>query len=106
MQAALKSLQGLKERYTKASLQDTGRIFNTDLIFTLELGFMLDCAESIVASGLERQESRGAHSRTDYPRRDDTNWLKHVLVTKTPEGPQTSNMPVVITKWQPEERKY
>ena len=106
MQTLLKSLDGFKERYKHVSLQDKGRVFNTDLIFTLELGFMLDCAESIVLGGIERKESRGAHSRTDYPNRDDENWLKHVLVTRTEDGPEVSHLPVTITKWQPEERKY
>ncbi len=106
MQTLLKSLEGFKKRYEKATLQDKGRVFNTDLIFTLELGFMLDCAESIVLSGLDRKESRGAHSRTDYPSRDDENWLKHVLVTRKEDGPELSHLPVTITKWQPEERKY
>jgi len=106
MRSLLESLSSYKQRYDKVILQDKGRIFNTDLIFTLELGFMLDCAEATVLSGLERKESRGAHSRTDYPHRDDDNWLKHVLVTKTEAGPKLSELPVTITKWQPEERKY
>ena len=106
MQTLLGSLDGFKERYKHVSLQDKGRVFNTDLIFTLELGFMLDCAESIVLGGIERKESRGAHSRTDYPNRDDENWLKHMLVTRTDDGPEVSHLPVTITKWQPEERKY
>ena len=106
MQTLLKSLDGYKERYKHVSLQDKGRVFNTDLIFTLELGFMLDCAESIVLGGIGRKESRGAHSRTDYPNRDDENWLKHMLVTRTDDGPEVSHLPVTITKWQPEERKY
>ena len=106
MQTLLASLDGFNERYKQVSLQDKGRVFNTDLIFTLELGFMLDCAESIVLGGIERKESRGAHSRTDYPTRDDENWLKHMLVTRTDDGPEVSHLPVTITKWQPEERKY
>ena len=106
MQSLLAMLPGFRERFAQASLQDKGRVFNTDLIFTLELGFMLDCAESIILGGIERKESRGAHSRTDYPNRDDENWLKHVLVTRTDDGPEVSQLPVTITKWQPEERKY
>lgn len=106
MQSALQSLTGYREAYKSVTLHDRGRVFNTDLIFTLELGFMLDCAEGIALSGLERKESRGAHSRRDFPTRDDENWLKHVLVTRTPNGPETSFLPTVITKWKPEERKY
>jgi succinate dehydrogenase / fumarate reductase flavoprotein subunit len=59
-----------------------------------------------VVGGIDRKESRGAHSRQDYTERDDENWLKHVLVTKSEEGPQVSYLPVVITQWQPEERRY
>ena len=87
-------------------VEDKGRIFNTDLIFTLELGMMLDCAEAIVVSALDRKDSRGAQSRRDYPRRDDENWLKHILVAPSEKGPKISYLPVVITQWPPEERRY
>ena len=106
MTEALGTIRSLKERYGKVSIEDKGRVFNTDLVFALELGFMLDCAETIVVSALERKESRGAQSRTDYTTRDDENWLKHVLVTWSGNGPQLSYQPVVITQWTPEERKY
>ena len=106
MRDALTTIRHLKERYGHVPVQDKGRIFNTDLVFALELGFMLDCAESIVVSALERRDSRGAQSRQDYPQRDDENWLKHILVTDSPDGPDISHQPVVITQWQPEERKY
>ena len=85
---------------------DKGKVFNTNLIFTLELGFMLDCAETIVTGALERRESRGAHTRTDMPDRDDKNWLKHILVKHSNNGPIVEHTPVVITKWQPEIRSY
>ena len=106
MKEALNTIRGLKERYNSVPVEDKGHTFNTDLVFALELGFMLDCAETIVLSALERKDSRGAHTRTDYPNRDDQNWLKHVAVTKTDDGPQISHLPVVITQWTPEERKY
>ena len=106
MQKALSTVRELKERYAAVPVQDKGRIFNTDLIFALELGFLLDCAEAIAASAIERKESRGAHSRTDYTNRDDENWLKHILVGYTEDGPKLSSLPVVITQWTPEERKY
>ena len=106
MKEGLETIRQLKERYGKVPVEDKGRIFNTDLIFTLELGLMLDCAETIVVSALERRESRGAQYRTDYPARDDENWIKHILVAPSEEGPQVSFMPVVVTQWTPEERKY
>ena len=106
METALTQIQRLKEQYQKVPVQDKGLVFNTDLIFALELGFMLDCAEAIVVSALDRKDSRGAHYCLDYPKRDDENWLKHVLVSKIDEGYKVSYLPVVITQWPPEERKY
>ncbi len=106
MKEAAATLRALRERYEKVPVEDKGRIFNTDLVFALELGFMLDCAETIVVSALERKDSRGAQFRRDYPTRDDENWLKHVAVTHSEHGPQVSYQPVVITQWAPEERKY
>ncbi len=106
MTQALGAIRQLKERYAMVPVEHKGRIFNTDLIFALELGLMLDCAETIVVSALERKESRGAQSRQDYPKRDDANWLKHISVASSEDGPQVSYQPVVITQWTPEERKY
>lgn len=106
MESAVLEIRKLRERYSCISVSDQGRIFNTALIFALELGCMLDCAEVIAASALERKDSRGAQSRRDYPQRDDKNWLKHILVHSAPEGPALSDLPVVITQWPPEERKY
>ncbi len=103
---ARRKLVELKERYTKVAAQDKGRVFNTNLLFILELGFMLDCAESIVVSALERKESRGAHTRLDFPNRDDDNWLKHVLVYHQPDEPRIDYIPVTITRWKPEVRTY
>jgi len=67
---------------------------------------MLDCAETIVLGALERAESRGAQYRTDFPERDDEQWLKHIDITLGRDGPEVSYSPVTITQWQPEERKY
>ena len=106
MNAARDILPALRDRYNRVPVEDKGRVFNTDLVFALELGFMLDCAETIVLSALERKESRGAQSRRDFPRRDDENWLRHILTTYSEEGPRISYMPVVITQWTPEERRY
>ena len=106
MEAALAKLAELSDRFSRVSVADKGSTFNTNLVFTLELGFMLDCAEAIVFSALERKESRGAHNRTDMPERVDENWLKHVMVTRGPEGPSVDYLPVVITRWEPEARTY
>ena len=106
METALQRIRELRERYSHVSVPDKGKTFNTNLLFTLELGFMLDCAETIALSALERKESRGAHTRTDMPDRDDENWLKHVLVKRGAEGPELEHLPVVITQWQPEARSY
>jgi len=88
------------------AVHDKGRVFNTNLIFTLELGFMLDCAETIIAGALERKESRGAHTRTDIPDRDDAQWLKHIVVTKGEETPNIEYAPVTITRWPTQVRSY
>ena len=106
METALQRIRELRERYSHVSVPNKGKTFNTNLLFTLELGFMLDCAETIALSALERKESRGAHTRTDMPDRDDENWLKHVLVKRGAEGPEVEHLPVVITQWQPEARSY
>ncbi len=107
MQTALSKMKLLKNRYEVVAVEDKGKIFNTDLVFALELGFMIDCAEVMLRSGLERKESRGAHYYLDFPDRDDKNWLKHVLITRSVDGePIVSYLPVNITDWNPEERKY
>ncbi len=106
LREALKEVRELKERFKHISVEDKGRTFNTALVHALELDFMLDVAEVIIASALARTESRGAHYRLDYPKRDDANWLKHTLAYYTPEGPQLAYEPVRITKWKPTVRKY
>jgi succinate dehydrogenase / fumarate reductase flavoprotein subunit len=106
MEEALASLAPLRDRYGRLHVADKGKTFNTNLIFTLELGFMLDCAETIAVGALERKESRGAHFRTDMPERNDEEWLKHIVMSPGPEGPRVDYLPVVITQWQPEARKY
>jgi len=106
MQTALETVRALKQRYMNVGVQDKGKVYNTALIFALELGFMLDCVETICIGGLARKESRGAHFRTDMPERDDVNFLKHTLVSLSSNGPEVNFSPVTITQWQPEERKY
>jgi succinate dehydrogenase / fumarate reductase flavoprotein subunit len=106
MMDALRKINELKERYANISITDKSRRFNTDLTFAIEVGFMLDLAEVVVLGALKRKESRGAHFRTDYPERDDENWLKHTLAHYTKDGIEFSYIPVEITKWEPVERKY
>jgi len=106
MEETLRDLKTLKERYAQVPVDNKGATFNTDLIFAMELGFMLDCAETITASALDRKDSRGAQSRTDFPDRDDENWMKHIVAAKGAEGPEISYLPVSVTQWTPEERKY
>jgi len=106
MKEAVKKIRELKERYKNVEVVDKHRGFNTDLIQTLEIGYMLDLAEVVAICALLRQESRGAHYRLDYPKRDDENWLKHSLAYKTADGVKVDYLPVTITKWKPTERRY
>ena len=106
LQTALAKLTELKERYKRVGVQAKGRVFNTSLLFHLELGDMLDLAEAMTVTALHRTESRGSHTRRDFPERDDENWLKHILIRYTPEGPSLDYTPVTITRWQPEKRAY
>jgi succinate dehydrogenase / fumarate reductase flavoprotein subunit len=103
---AKEKIKEFKKRYEDIHLQDTGRIFNTELIMALELRSLLDIAGAIVEGALAREESRGAHYRLDFPQRDDQHWLKHTLAYQTESGPQLKYSPVAITKYQPTERKY
>ena len=107
LQGALETIDRLKEETEKAWIDDHGTVFNQDVLGALELGYMVDCAQATVVGALERKESRGAQFRTDYPERNDAEWLKHIDISLDAEGaPQVSYSPVTITQWQPEERKY
>ncbi len=103
---ALKEIRFLRRRFENITVEDRSKQFNTGLIGALQLDFTLDLAEVTIASALARIESRGAHSRRDYPKRDDENWLKHTLAHYTKEGPRLEYIPVTITKWPPVARKY
>ncbi|MBV9839832.1 MAG: FAD-binding protein [Solirubrobacterales bacterium] len=97
----------LKEEAPKAAIDDRGSVFNQDVIGAIELGYMLDVAEAIVVASLERKESRGAQFRTDFPERNDDEWLKHVDISANgADVPKVSYSPVTITRWEPEERTY
>ncbi|MBV9711065.1 MAG: succinate dehydrogenase/fumarate reductase flavoprotein subunit, partial [Ktedonobacteraceae bacterium] len=97
--------------YKRVQLQDKGKRFNTELVEAIELGFLLDCAEATTHGALARTESRGAHFRLDYPKRDDVNWLKHTLAFK---GEKTHDVrldykDVILIDdpvFKPKERKY
>ena len=106
LQTALKEIRALKQRFKNIRVEDKGKPFNTGLVEALQLDFTLDLAEVTIASALARTESRGAHTRRDYPKRDDENWLKHTLAYYTREGPRLEYIPVTITKWHPTARKY
>jgi succinate dehydrogenase / fumarate reductase flavoprotein subunit len=107
MQEALEVVQRLKEEAKSACIDDRGTVFNQDVLGAIELGYMLDCSEAIVVAAIERKESRGAQFRTDFPERNDDEWLKHIDISRNgADVPQVSYSPVTITQWQPEERKY
>ncbi len=106
---ALSNLHDVKNRLPKISVEHKGKFFNTNLIFALELEFMVDNAEAIIHGAITRKESRGAHYRTDMPERDDKNWLKHTLVyhdTNRENNVRIETAPVTITKWEPVKRVY
>ena len=101
IQSAAAVLESLKAHAAAVTIQDKGRVFNTDLIQALELQSLLDIAETIVAGALARTESRGAHYRSDFPQRDDVHWLRHTLTRRAPEGPVLTYEPVTITRFPP-----
>lgn len=103
---ACRIISDLRKRAENITVEDKDRVFNTDLAAALELNFMLDAAEAITYSALPRRESRGAHSRTDYPKRDDLIFLKHTMAYRTPDEPRIEYLPVTITRWKPEARVY
>jgi len=135
LERCLDDLRELQERYKRVSVQDKGKMFNTDLLEALELGFLLDIAEVTVIAALNRKESRGGHFREDFPDRDDANYMRHTMIYRRPlegaEGnhesveteitPDTAfahvsefdsykvvlgSKPVVQTRYEPMERKY
>ncbi len=106
MKETCDTLRKLRERFTHIGLADRDAVFNTELIAALELECMLDVAEAVAHSALAREESRGAHTRTDFPKRDDARFLRHSLAYQTATGPRIEYLPVTIAGWPPEERKY
>ncbi|MGH7770161.1 MAG: fumarate reductase (quinol) flavoprotein subunit, partial [Candidatus Binatia bacterium] len=94
MKKTCQLLRQLRERFADVAIEDRGDVFNTQLTAALELDFMLDVAEAVAHSALNRKESRGSHTRTDFPKRDDANFLKHTLAHRTPDGPRIDYLPV------------
>ena len=104
--AMREKLRELCARYRQVRVEDQSACYNTELLEVIELGSLLDLAEVLVESALVRKESRGAHFREDFPKRDDPNWLKHTLAYKCKKGIEFGYKPVTITKFEPKERKY
>lgn len=106
LKTCIETIEKLQEKFKNGKITDKGKLFNTEIYEILELENMLAMAEIIAKGALDRKESRGGHSRTDYPKRDDENFLKHSLAYKTDDGIEIKYKPVVITKHQPAERTY
>ena len=107
LQSAHEIVRRLKEEAKTAYVDDKGAVFNQDVLGAIELDYMLDCSETIVMAALERKESRGAQFRTDFPERNDAEWLKHIDVSRNGgDVPTISYSEVTITAWQPEARTY
>ena len=106
MQAGLRELAELQQRFRNIGPEDHSRIYNTNLVQVLETENMLQLAEVLLFAGLAREESRGAHARTDFPVRDDNKFLGHSMVYHTGGKPRLEYKPVAITNWKPVERKY
>jgi succinate dehydrogenase / fumarate reductase flavoprotein subunit len=106
LSAAVEKIKELRERFTHVKVADASKVFNTELLNTWELGNMLDLALVTAESALARKESRGAHAREDFPRRDDPNWMKHTLAWLDGDQVRLGYKPVVVTHFTPQERVY
>ena len=102
----LRQIRAIQKRFERVRVVDRSNVYNLNLTDALETGHMLELAEVIVVGAFARTESRGAHSRVDFPSRDDAHWMRHTLARKTPEGPNLSYAPVGYTRWEPKERVY
>jgi succinate dehydrogenase / fumarate reductase, flavoprotein subunit len=102
----LQRIRALQKRFAAIHVVDQSKVYNVNLTDALEVGHMLTLAETIVVGGYARTESRGAHFRTDYPKRDDAHWMRHTIAAKGPQGPVLSYAPVNYTRWDPKERVY
>ncbi|MGA8924680.1 MAG: FAD-binding protein [Solirubrobacterales bacterium] len=106
LNAALETVKRLEEEWKSCYIDDKGSVFNQDILGAVELGYMLDCAEATCVGAIHRTESRGAQFRTDFPERNDQEWLKHIDLTRADDGPEISYSDVTITQWEPQERTY
>jgi succinate dehydrogenase / fumarate reductase flavoprotein subunit len=106
LRQALSTIREIRTRAAKAPVADKSRVYNTNLFHALELQNLVDLAEVAVTGGLARQESRGAHARRDFPKRDDEKWLRHTLCFREGEAVRLDYKPVTIDTWKPVERKY
>jgi len=108
LQQGVRDVAAIKARLPDLGLQDASTVFNTEIIAALELHCMVDVAEALAVAAATRRESRGAHTRKDFPKRDDQNWLHHSLVFRDEQGgaPRVDKSPVTLGHWEPEERKY
>ena len=107
LQASVDKLSELKERFRDIAIADHSRTFNTEITAAIELQFMLDAGEAIIHSALNREESRGAHQRSDFPKRNDEEYLAHSLVHRNEDGTtRVELLPVTVTRWPPGERTY
>jgi succinate dehydrogenase / fumarate reductase flavoprotein subunit len=106
IRTALETVRRLQEEAESVYIDDHGSVFNQDVLGAIELGYMIDNAEATCVAALERKESRGAQYRTDFPERNDDEWLKHIELRRNGAGPEISYSDVTITEWQPMERTY
>ncbi|KKT75393.1 MAG: Fumarate reductase flavoprotein subunit, partial [Candidatus Peregrinibacteria bacterium GW2011_GWA2_44_7] len=106
MEKGIEEIRNLKMRYLNIGVSDHGHVFNTEWILVLELGHMLDVSECLLTAAVAREESRGSHVRTDFPNREDERFLHHQLAQMKDGKMSWSNLPVTMTKWEPQERKY
>ncbi len=103
---ARRQINQLRKRLSQVKVDDKGSVYNIELVEAFELEFMLEVADAIAYSALTREESRGAHFRTDFPKRDDQRFLMHQIILLSEDGPRVGSLPVTVTRWQPTERKY
>jgi succinate dehydrogenase / fumarate reductase flavoprotein subunit len=106
LEEGLKRVRAIKERFSRVRVTDQSKVFNLNLSDAIEVEHILDLAEVIIVGAIARTESRGAHFRTDFPKRDDPQWMKHTLARLTPSGPELSYSKVAFTRWEPKERVY